>query len=61
MGHLAVRISFDPEADAAYIYLVNQVDAGESKRQVPVPRETSEDAMVVLDYDSEGRFWASKF
>jgi uncharacterized protein YuzE len=51
---LLMRISFDPEADAAYIYVVDQIDAGDAVRQVMTPVENSDDPMIVLDFDSEG-------
>jgi uncharacterized protein YuzE len=48
-----MRISYDPEADAAYIRVVDPIENGEAVRQVTVPNgETS--AEFILDFDSGG-------
>jgi uncharacterized protein YuzE len=48
-----MRISYDPEVDAAYITVVDQIGNGEAVKQVIVPREETE-AEFILDFDSEG-------
>jgi uncharacterized protein YuzE len=45
-----MRVTYDPAADAAYVYLVDRIAPGEAKRQV-----MALDGSVVLDLDSEGR------
>ncbi len=49
-----MRGTFDPRADAAYIYLVDEIAPGESTRQVPLEGEGLK-AMVILDFDSNDR------
>jgi uncharacterized protein YuzE len=44
-----MRITHDPAADAAYVYLVDRIEPGESKRQ-----EVTEGGLV-LDYDADGK------
>jgi uncharacterized protein YuzE len=47
-----MRISYDPDADAAYIYLVEEIGAGAVARTIPV--DSSEiDGMINLDFDAE--------
>jgi uncharacterized protein YuzE len=46
--------TYDRTADAAYIYLVEEIRAGEAQRQVPVDGEGAP-AMIVLDLDDQGR------
>ena len=48
-----MRISYDPEVDAAYITVVDQIGSGEAVKQVIVPREET-NAEFILDFDSEG-------
>ena len=50
----AMRGTYDKSADAAYIYLVDAIGDGESKRQAVVEAEGLR-AMVVLDFDDEDR------
>jgi uncharacterized protein YuzE len=45
-----MRITFDPSAGAAYIYIVDTVVAGEARQSVPV-----HDGDVVLDLDANGK------
>jgi uncharacterized protein YuzE len=45
-----MRIKYDPEADAAYVYLIDHIEPGEAVRQ-----EVVLDGGVVLDLDSKGR------
>ena len=47
-----MRTTFDPEADAAYIYLVPVIEPGRSVRTLEVP--DVDGGMVVLDFDAEG-------
>ena len=48
-----MRISYDPEVDAAYITVVDQIGNGEAVEQVIVPRDET-NAEFILDFDSEG-------
>jgi uncharacterized protein YuzE len=49
-----VRITYDPKADAAYIYLVDEIRPGGVVRTYPCdPREVK--GQINLDFDSEGR------
>ncbi len=50
----AARVTYDPEANAAYVYLVGEIRAGEAVQTVCVdPVEIG--GMVNIDLDSEGR------
>jgi uncharacterized protein YuzE len=46
--------TFDAQADAAYLYLVDEIPRGAAKRQVPLEGEGLK-PMVVLDLDEEDR------
>lgn len=49
-----MRMSYDPDADAAYVYLVDEIGARGVDRTVPVdPSEVG--GMINLDFDAEGR------
>jgi uncharacterized protein YuzE len=48
-----VKVEFDPEADAAYIYLL-PIGAGEAVEQVPVT-DLDERVELILDFNREGR------
>ena len=52
-GGTPMRLTYDANADAAYIYLV-EIAAGEVARTVPVDALASE-AMINLDLDLSGR------
>jgi uncharacterized protein YuzE len=47
--------TYDKKADAAYLYLVDEIRAGEATRQIVVDGEGLK-AMVILDLDDHGRF-----
>ena len=47
--------TYDKSADAVYLYLVDDIEAGESKRQIAVEGEGLR-PMVILDLDEDGRF-----
>jgi uncharacterized protein YuzE len=48
----APRAEYDPEADAAYIYLVEEILSGGVDRTISMdPRE----GMINIDFDSDGR------
>ncbi|WP_061964036.1 DUF2283 domain-containing protein [Demequina aurantiaca] len=48
-----MKISYDADVDAAYIYLASEIDSGSVSRTVPVdPQEI--DGMINLDFDAEG-------
>lgn len=49
-----MRVTYDAAVDAAYVYLVGEINAGDAVRTVPVdPREIG--GMINLDFDAEGR------
>lgn len=48
-----MRISYDPDGDAAYIYLV-EIPAGGVDRTIPVDA-LADQAMINLDFDVSGR------
>jgi uncharacterized protein YuzE len=50
-----VRITYDPEANAAYIYLVQQIGIGGVAKSVPVEGEGIDPADFVFDFDRDGR------
>lgn len=47
-----MRVTFDREANMAYIYLVDRPDAGQAIRQVAVSEPGA--PRIVLDLDREG-------
>ena len=49
-----MKISYDRSADAAYIYLVNQIGSGEVKNQYHCDVKKVK-GIINLDFDSEGR------
>lgn len=49
-----MRITYDSDADAAYIYLVDEIGAGGVDRTVPVEAIATH-AMVNLDFDASGK------
>lgn len=49
-----LRVTYDPEANAAYIYFVPKIEAGGVARTVPIDGGETP-WMVNLDVDSEGR------
>lgn len=46
--------TYDDDADAAYIYLTNEIQPGDSKRQAVVEADGLT-ATVVLDFDDQER------
>lgn len=44
-----MKIEYDQEADAAYIYLKDPIEDGEASKQVVVSEE------IILDYNSKGK------
>ena len=49
-----MKISYDPEIDAAYIYLVGEIAPGGVAKTYPCdPREVN--GQINLDFDSSGR------
>jgi len=49
-----MRMTFDPDADAAYIYIKDHLDFGEVKETHLVDVQVQEGA-VILGFDEEGR------
>lgn len=49
-----MRITYDPDADAAYLYLSDEIPAGGVARTVPVEALAAE-MMVNLDFDASNR------
>jgi uncharacterized protein YuzE len=47
-----MRITFDPEADAAYVFLEHNIATGAAVENVVVGREGKGD--LVLDFDADG-------
>lgn len=51
-----MRVIYDKEADAAYIYLADSIEQGASTRQVPVAhRRGALHPVVILDVDAQDR------
>jgi uncharacterized protein YuzE len=54
MESTAMRITYCPSADAAYIYLVDEIGAGQVKHTYPCdPSEVG--GQINLDFDDSGR------
>jgi len=49
-----VRITYDPDADAAYIRVVDPIEPGAAITQVSLRPDESIHADFILDFDSEG-------
>jgi uncharacterized protein YuzE len=54
-----VRVTYDPAADAGYVYL-RDIDSGGVKHTVPLDADDAEDGVdalssIVLDFDGEER------
>lgn len=47
-----MRITFDPEADAAYVYLADEIASGAAVENLVVDR--SGKGEIVLDFDARG-------
>jgi len=52
--HACVRMTYDSEANAAYIYLVEEIDRGEAVRSC-VADIAMDNAAITIDFDAEGR------
>ncbi len=50
-----MKISFDPQADAAYVTLGESIGAGEAVQQVSLIDTPNGETQVTIDFDSEGR------
>lgn len=49
-----MRITYDPEADAAYVYLVSEITEGSVAQQVHSIRLPHNNGEVTLDLDNTG-------
>jgi uncharacterized protein YuzE len=50
-----MKITYDSEANAAYIYLVTQIAPGEASEQVDEIETPGGKGEIILDFDSSGR------
>lgn len=50
-----MRITYDGDADAAYVYLVDRIEAGEVARTCVAGRDSSALDSINLDFDAHGR------
>ena len=49
---VCMRVTFDPQARAGYIYLTGSMEPGGAKKTVAVAEC---DSSIILDFDGEGR------
>lgn len=49
-----MRLTYDPEANAAYVYLVDEINRGEVARSAVSGIEL-EEAAIVVDFDDQGQ------
>ena len=49
-----MRITYDPEANAAYIQMVDKIEAGESVAQVHSLATPGGKGEIAIDFDAEG-------
>ena len=49
-----MNITYDPDADAAYISIVGAIAPGEAARQVSFVEAPGSESMVTLDFDANG-------
>lgn len=52
--HLTFAATYDPDADASYIYVASDQAKGDAVRQQHVHCDGS-DGQIILDYDRDGR------
>ncbi len=50
-----MRLTYDPEADAAYLLVADSIAPGEAVRQVQVPDEDSVPGQFILDFGRDGK------
>ncbi|MGO2745488.1 DUF2283 domain-containing protein [Mycetocola reblochoni] len=50
-----MRLTYDREADAAYLMVVDNIGPGEAVRQVQVPDDESAVGQFILDFDANGK------
>lgn len=50
-----MKMTYDPEVDAAYLLLGDPIGAGQASRQVVVEETPNGASQVNLDFDAQGR------
>lgn len=50
-----MKFTYDSEADAAYLQIVENIAAGEASRQVQVPEDEDIPGQFILDFNEEGK------
>ena len=50
-----MRLTYDPEADAAYMMLVDAIAPGQARHQVEVPHNDSASGQYILDFAEDGK------
>ncbi|MCI9887493.1 DUF2283 domain-containing protein [Micrococcales bacterium 31B] len=49
-----MKLTYDKEADAAYLHIVDDIAEGQSVRQLSVPDNDDAPGQFVLDFDRDG-------
>lgn len=50
-----MRLTYDPEVDAAYMMLVDAIAPGQARHQVEVPHNDGIAGQFILDFTAEGK------
>ena len=50
-----MRLTYDPEVDAAYVMLVDAIAPGQARHQVEVPHNDGIAGQFILDFTEEGK------
>lgn len=50
-----MRLTYDPEVDAAYMMLVDAIAPGQARHQVEVPHNDGIAGQFILDFTEEGK------
>ena len=52
---MTMRLTYDADADAAYVTIGEQLKAGESTQQVALIDTPNRETQITLDFDGDGR------
>lgn len=50
-----MKLTYDPEADAAYLQVVENINPGEATHQIQVPERENVPGQFILDFNSDGK------
>jgi len=50
-----MRLTYDPDADAAYLMLVDAIAPGQARHQVQLPDNENVAGQIILDFGEDGK------